>query len=450
MNVLHYTLGLPPYRSGGLTKYSTDLMKAQEENGCTVSLLWPGRMNLLRKRTKISEVKVVNHINTYEIINPLPIPLLNGIRKIDKFIEECQIDVYYKFIKKINPDIIHVHTLMGIHKEFFIAAKELNIKVIYTTHDYFGLCPKVNFLCNNSICVDSVNCSMCNECNNSAFSYWKILLMQSSFYRILKQTNIFKYIKKLYKNNKKNEGTKKKLEFQEVNNRANEYKLLRSYYLDILNIVDEFHFNSSISKQVFEEFLNVKNYRILSILHRDISDKRYIKQFNETLRISYLGPTKIYKGYNLLIDVLDDLYKEGCLNIELNIYSDVSEVKEYINVKEKYDYSDLGKVFNESDLVIVPSLWKETFGLVVVEALSYAVPTIISSNVGAKDIITNMHNGIVIEPSYKDLAFAIKQCYEDREILRKINKNICNDKSLNFDFLNHLEQINKLYIDNKE
>lgn len=29
MKILHYSLGLPPYRTGGLTKFATDLMEQQ-------------------------------------------------------------------------------------------------------------------------------------------------------------------------------------------------------------------------------------------------------------------------------------------------------------------------------------------------------------------------------------------------------------------------------------
>ena len=29
MKILHYSLGFPPYRSGGLTKFSMDLMREQ-------------------------------------------------------------------------------------------------------------------------------------------------------------------------------------------------------------------------------------------------------------------------------------------------------------------------------------------------------------------------------------------------------------------------------------
>lgn len=33
MKIIHYFLGFPPYRSGGLTKYAFDLMKAQVNDG---------------------------------------------------------------------------------------------------------------------------------------------------------------------------------------------------------------------------------------------------------------------------------------------------------------------------------------------------------------------------------------------------------------------------------
>ena len=42
MKILHYALGFPPYRSGGLTKYCIDLLLAQKEEGHDVAMMWPG------------------------------------------------------------------------------------------------------------------------------------------------------------------------------------------------------------------------------------------------------------------------------------------------------------------------------------------------------------------------------------------------------------------------
>ena len=40
MKILHYSLGLPPFRSGGLTKYSMDLINQQAKLGADISLLY--------------------------------------------------------------------------------------------------------------------------------------------------------------------------------------------------------------------------------------------------------------------------------------------------------------------------------------------------------------------------------------------------------------------------
>ena len=53
MKILHYALGFPPYRTGGLTKYCIDLMLTQAEQGHEVALLWPGRITIVKKKPEI-------------------------------------------------------------------------------------------------------------------------------------------------------------------------------------------------------------------------------------------------------------------------------------------------------------------------------------------------------------------------------------------------------------
>lgn len=68
----------------------------------------------------------------------------------------------------------------------------------------------------------------------------------------------------------------------------------------------------------------------------------------------------------------------------------------YIRVHDRYSYTELKKIFDETDVLVAPSIWYETFGFTVLEALSYGVPVIISGNVGAKDILAQ-GAGVVIE-----------------------------------------------------
>lgn len=84
MRILHYSLGFPPYRSGGLTKFCMDLMKQQIKDGHEVALLWPGQIGFLLKGLKINNrgKDKISGIQSYEVINPLPIPFDEGIKDL--------------------------------------------------------------------------------------------------------------------------------------------------------------------------------------------------------------------------------------------------------------------------------------------------------------------------------------------------------------------------------
>lgn len=53
MNILHYSLGFPPFRRGGMTQYCIDLMVEQIKSGHDVGLLWPGVLRDLSEKSKL-------------------------------------------------------------------------------------------------------------------------------------------------------------------------------------------------------------------------------------------------------------------------------------------------------------------------------------------------------------------------------------------------------------
>lgn len=122
MKILHYALGFPPYRSGGLTKFCVDLMVQQTREGHHVAMLWPGKIGLINKKTAIKRHKNVElngkSIDSFEIVNPLPVPFDEGIADITAFTADAEIGVYDELMVLYKPDIIHIHTFMGLHKSF--------------------------------------------------------------------------------------------------------------------------------------------------------------------------------------------------------------------------------------------------------------------------------------------------------------------------------------------
>lgn len=432
LKILHYSLGLPPYRTGGLTKYSIDLIKEEINQGNDVLLLWPGEIKSYNKNPIIKKRKTKNNIQNFELINPLPISLMGGIQNFEAYIKKCDKKIYYKFLEEQKPDIIHMHTLMGIHDEFLQVAKDLNIKIVFTTHDYFGLCPKVTFLYKNKMCKEILNsdnyeCLNCENCNKNALSLEKIKILQSPIYRLVKNTKVIKKSRRKF-NSSIQTSEFENIEKNSINiDKIKDYKHLREHYISMFLKMDKIHFNSTNTKKVYDKFLNIKNSEVISITHSDIRNNIVEKEFDKTLKITYLGQVSEYKGFFKLKEVLNQMYSEGYKDFVLNISSIPSDIEPYMNIIGSYTYKDLSKIFKNTDLLVVPSLCKETFSFVTLEALSYGVPVLISNNIGAKDIVENGKSGLIIDMKNDELKENILGLYKYRSRLIDMNRYILNN-----------------------
>lgn len=171
MTILHYTLGLAPQRSGGLTAYATDLMNEQQTLSNVVLLYPQGWRWWSKKITWKREGKRIG-IDCYRLKNslPFPVPLLYGVRSPKDFISQREMsqEQMEELYNQIKPDVFHVHTLMGLPKELLIFFKGKGVKLIYTAHDYYGICPKVNMINNRGELCCAPSEQGCRECNRGS------------------------------------------------------------------------------------------------------------------------------------------------------------------------------------------------------------------------------------------------------------------------------------------
>lgn len=398
MRILHYALGFPPYRSGGLTKWCVDLMIQQAKEGHCVAMLWPGQMGMLNKKIAIKKQEDVclkeQRLQSFEVINPLPVSFDEGIADFSAFTANAGTVAYDKFLDAVQPDVIHVHTLMGLHKSFLQAAKRRRIRLIFTAHDFFPVCPKVTMFRHGVICSNVKNCEECGVCNATALSLKKIQILQSPLYRRLKDSFIVKKLRKKHRDGYLSEATADDSAVPVGS--AEDYKKLRNNYYSLLKLMDIIHYNSSVTKSVYEAVFDLPKNCIVTITHADITDNRRIKKFsNDQLHIRYLGPQSGAKGYFLLKEALDQLWEKK-QNFCLDVHFQPIEMAPYMEVHPRYAYEELTKIFEQTDVLVTPSIWFETFGFTVLEALSYGVPVVISGTVGAKDILVD-GAGIVVD-----------------------------------------------------
>lgn len=465
MRILHYLPGLPPVRGGGLIKYALDLAEAQSEND-QIFLLIPGSISIRRKRRckiSIQFAGMWKNISLYKIRNPLPIPMANGILDIEEFTLPCIEGIYGKFLENVQPNIIHMHTLMGIHKQFLVEARALKIPILFTAHDYFGLCPTVNLFHKDSVCTRPYE--DCAGCSKNAFSEKRLLLEQSAVYKKyrssgflirLMQTNIFKgHLSNLRSSQpdmervsalKKNEAAVSYNNSQSCGYKQ-DYRKLQKYYREMFSNITCFHFNSDISKQIYEQNLGSLVGQVIYISNNSISDKRTLHESTGKLKIGFLGGDTVFKGLQRLRRAIGEIYDSGMKEIELQVYGSlIREELPFCKYYDTFTEKERDKVFAGMDILAVPSSWMETFGMVVLEALSYGVPVMVSDKAGAKGILeqSSLELGVILPDTHEAWKEYIEEIYCDRGKIRQYSENI-GKESLELRYSVHVDVIYHLY-----
>ncbi len=413
-----------------MTKFCLDLIKEQIRSGCKAAMIWPGQMGFFIKRTTVRNRGTVIYsgcdIQSFEIINPLPVSLDEGILETGPFLFKGSAEVYNEFLSQFQPDVLHIHTFMGLHISFLREAKKMGIKLVFSAHDFFPVCSKITLFKGDDICKTADNCRDCPACNSTALSIKKITLMQSPLYRSLKNTDIVKKLRKRHRDNfLSNEYQMSDFSKKDT---AEEYLSLRRHYGSMLDLMDCIHFNSDLTKSIYDKYFKIKNGCTIHISHGNISDNKRIKDYSgDTIRFRYMGPYGKAKGFIQLKNAMDRLWKVR-QDFSLDIHFDPPEKSPYMIVNERYGYEDLKELFNNTDACIIPSVGYETFGYTVLEPLSYGVPVIVTDRVGAKEILADSAGIVVDNADNKGLFETLRKI--DRVKLSEMNRAIVRSQTI--------------------
>lgn len=134
-----------------------------------------------------------------------------------------------------------------------------------------------------------------------------------------------------------------------------------------------------------------------------------IKEIDEAdhVTFAFIGENLLRKG---LIYLLEAWKKLDESDHKLIIRSNSLDLHNNLKIKNLLDqkgiiikeyYKDINDFYSEADILCLPSI-DEGFGMVVLEAMSNGVPSIISKNVGASDLISDKENGMIVNTGNTD------------------------------------------------
>ena len=155
---------------------------------------------------------------------------------------------------------------------------------------------------------------------------------------------------------------------------------------------------------------------------------------SDVLRLGYIGTLAEYKGVHILFEAVRVLSGRP---IELKVYGKLDDYPVYVEFLIKisagdpriefcgtFPNSQIGSIFADLDILVVPSLWYENSPLVVYSAQHAKCPVIASNVAGISEVIEHDKNGLLFEAgNVLELAAVIKDLLEDRVLLQRLSEN---------------------------
>jgi glycosyltransferase involved in cell wall biosynthesis len=97
------------------------------------------------------------------------------------------------------------------------------------------------------------------------------------------------------------------------------------------------------------------------------------------------------------------------------------DIEKHVDFKYQITYNELRRLYSSVEVCVLPAVWNEPFGLVLIESMACETAVIGTAVGGIPEIITNGVNGFLIKPKdIKQLAEAIVQLLSDTNLARKM------------------------------
>ncbi len=276
---------------------------------------------------------------------------------------------FAEFLKAQSPDVVHFHHTLRFGVEAIRVVRDVlpQAAIIYTLHDFIPICNRDGQMLrktDDSLC-SYASPARCHEC--------------------------FPHIP------------------------ANRFKLRELTIKQHFELVDAF---VSPSRMLIERFVEWGLPRDKMHLIQNGVDTSPVMKINSGInqsgadkrnRFSFFGQISPYKGTMLLLDAAEKLLASGFDDFYVNIHGNVSlqsedfkkafaekinKLQSHVAFHGRYDHDSIPKFMENTDWVVVPSIWWENSPLVIAEAFRHAKPVICSNIGGMAEKVQHMENGL--------------------------------------------------------
>ena len=176
--------------------------------------------------------------------------------------------------------------------------------------------------------------------------------------------------------------------------------------------------------------VNDHNIKVIPLGTKVPQSKDNLSNDKDSINILYVGRFEPRKGIDLLLNAIPVVLQKTNKNIKFQIIGKAHNGIDYEktfynehNLSKSSTVEFLGEItgdnlipfYQNCDIFVAPSRW-ESFGLIYIEAMSYAKPVVACNTGGAKSIIRNNIDGLLVETENSmELAKAVSTLIADKQ-----------------------------------
>ncbi len=179
----------------------------------------------------------------------------------------------------------------------------------------------------------------------------------------------------------------------------------------------------TISK-VQKRYMEVNGFKGVSVIYNSAI---FPKQTNMKRNgILFVGKLSFGKGIYQLLEAIPNVinnhkeifYFAGGIDEKLKIMTMIKKLKigKYVKLLGGVEHKKLSKLYRRAKLVVMPSIYPESFGRVALESLVMGTPVVVSDMGGLPEVIGDSKAGIVTEITPENLSKAINEVLDNNEV----------------------------------
>ncbi len=315
--------------------------------------------------------------------------------------------LFEEYCRMIRPTVVHCHNISGMSMEIFAIARHFGAKVCLTLHDYWGFCLHNTLLDRHGeICGDIDSCSRCLEKLTGNGIQVPVKLRQDYMRRAFEKVDAF---------------------------------ISPSEYLAMAYVRAGFP------------------YRRMHVLWNGCSVENFWKvehKPSKNLRISYVGFFGRHKGVDVLLravaslqikNLIVHLVGDGCEKDAYRELANTLGISSQIRFWGKVANDEIGKVYAETDIYCLPSVWPENQPVTITEAMACGLPVIAPDLGGNRELVLDGLTGLLFRiGDERDLASKIRKLAEDPELRSRLGtkgRELMKDN----DFSNQVKKLKEIY-----